>query len=44
MGCSNEPNVKVDDNTSQSHEDENENLTEKDFPDFEELNSKQLFE
>ena len=41
MGCSNESTVQVDkDNTSQNQDDDDENLTEKDFSDFEEFDSK----
>jgi hypothetical protein len=45
MGCSNDSTVEVDnDNTSHNQDNDDENLTEKDFPDFEEYDSKQLIE
>ena len=41
MGCSSESTVQVDkDNTSHNIDDDDENLSEKDFPDFEEFGSK----
>jgi len=44
MGCSNDSNVEVDNDNTSHNQDDDDNLSEKDFPDFEEYNSKQLIE
>jgi len=40
MGCSDDKSIKVDNEETNQNQDDEDSTTEKEFPDFEEYNSK----